>query len=155
MKQALSTSLLAISALFLASAPAFAEDAIAEGQRIFKQYTEMERAFDPTLSELFAPNALVKDVRIYQDGQTKTITWSGNEYKQVLRAGLPVAKIRNDINSYSGITYTRDGANVRIKGTRHSQLKKYSSPFELVVAPSSANGKTTWKIVEELTQSEP
>lgn len=154
MKRALAMSILSVALLLCCISKVLAEDAVVEAQRLFKQYTEMERAFDPSLGELFAPNAVIKDVRVYQDGQTKTITWSGNDYKQVLRAGLPVAKIRNDMNNYSAMTYTRDGANVRIKGTRHSLLKKYSAPFELVVAPSNANGKSTWKIVEELTQSE-
>ncbi|MBX9570063.1 MAG: hypothetical protein K2X77_14280 [Candidatus Obscuribacterales bacterium] len=126
-----------------------------EAQKVFKQFSEMERAFDPAVAELFAPNAVVKDVRVYQDGQTKTITWSGTDYKQVLRAGLPVAKIRNDLNTYSAIAYSREGANVRIKGSRHNTLKKYSGPFELVVAPVTANGRTSWKIIEEFTQSEP
>jgi len=147
--------MMACACLLLTVTPVFAEDAMVEAQKVFKQFSEMERAFDPAVAELFAPNAVVKDVRVYQDGQTKTITWSGTDYKQVLRAGLPVAKIRNDLNTYSAIAYSREGANVRIKGSRHNTLKKYSGPFELVVAPVTANGRTSWKIIEEFTQSEP
>lgn len=154
MKRVLTFSLISIG-LACTMAQVLAEDSIVEAQRLFKQFSEMERAFDPALAELFSPSAVVKDVRVYQDGQTKTITWTGADYKQVVRAGLPVAKVRNDLNNYTAINYTKEGANVRIKGTRHSLLKKYSSPFELVLAPSTQNGKTTWKIIEELTQSEP
>lgn len=137
------------------SLPSKADDSVTEAQKIFKQFTDMERAFDPSLAELFAPNAVIKDIRIYQDGQNKTITWSGNDYKQVLRAGLPVAKVRNDINNYGPPNFVRDGANVRIKTTRNNLLKKTSGPFELVIAPSNINGKMQWKIVEETSQSEP
>ena len=139
----------------ISSGAAHAEDSVLEAQRVFKQFTDLERTFDPALADLFAPNAVVKDVRIYQDGQTKTITWSGTDYKQVLRAGLPVARLRNDLNTYSQVSFIREGNNVRVKTTRQCQLKKSSGPFEIVVAPTNANGRNVWKIVEETAQNEP
>lgn len=146
---------IALLALLNLAAPAKAEDSIAEAQKVFRQFVELEKSFDPSLADLFAPNAVIKDVRVYQDGQTKTITWSGSDYKQVLRAGLPIARARNDVNTYGPANYYRDGNNIRIKTTRQSVLKKYTGPFELVIAPIANNGKSSWKILEEVSQSEP
>ncbi len=139
--------------LTFCSLGASADDpSILEAQKLFKQYTDFEHSYDLAQADLYAANAVIKDTRIYQDGPSKTLTWNGGEYKQILKASLPVAKARNDQYNYSQVTYSKEGANVRIKCMRYSVSKKYSSPLELLLTP---NGKGGYKILEESCQSQP
>ena len=132
--------------------PVSAEDgAIIEAQKIFKQFVDLERAYDSSQAELFAPTATIRDTRVYQDGQSKTLSWTGDNYKQIIKAQLPVAKARGEQIQYSQVAYAREGNNVRVKCIRYNALRKFSSPLELLIAP---NGKG-WKIVEESLQSQP
>jgi hypothetical protein len=134
------------------NSPAKADDpAVVEAQKLFKQYVDSEHNYDPSQAELYAPNANIKDVRVYSDGQSKTLSWTGDNYKQIVKAQLPVAKARGEQNTYSQVNYIREGNNVRIKCVRASVQKKFSAPMEIVVAPV---GKV-WKIVEENCQSQP
>ncbi len=147
-------AILLLTCLFLVTcaSPALADDpAVTEAQKLFKQFTELEHAYDPAQGELYSPTAVIKDTRIYQDGHNNTLTWTGDSYKQIIKAQLPVAKARNEQNVYSQVSYSREGNNVRIKCSRFSALKKFTGPMELLVAP---NGKG-WKIIEESCQSQP
>ena len=65
---------------------------------------------------------------------------------------MPLAKARGDRNTYSNVSYTREGQRFRIRASRFSELKNYTSPLSLLVGPS-ANG--TWLIYEELSESGP
>lgn len=149
----LSVSLLsAITILYLGTSAAFADDpSVVEAQKLFKQYVELERSYDPTQADLFAPNAVIKDTRVYQDGQNKVLNWNGESYKQIVKAQLPVSKARAEQFIYSQPAFSREGNNVRLKCTRSSSTKKYAAPLEMVFAPGK-NG--LWKIVEESMQSQ-
>lgn len=133
------------------SASAADEPLIVDAQKFFKQYTDLERAYDPSMAELFAPTATIKDTRLYQDGTNKVLTWTGESYKRIIKARLPVAKARSEQFVYSQISFARDGGNVRIKCSRSSSQKKSNTPMEMVVAP----GARGWKILEQISQSQP
>ncbi|MBX9725430.1 MAG: hypothetical protein K2X81_28795 [Candidatus Obscuribacterales bacterium] len=155
-KYATASALIALTILAnitFCSLGASADDqSILEAQKLFKQYTDFEHSYDLSQADLYAPNAIIKDTRIYQDGPSKTLTWNGGEYKQILKASLPVAKARNDQYNYSQVAYNKEGSNIRIKCIRYSVSKKYSAPLELVLTP---NGKGGYKILEESCQSQP
>ncbi|MBX9687686.1 MAG: hypothetical protein K2X27_13345 [Candidatus Obscuribacterales bacterium] len=143
-----------IAALFILTGnAAFASDdpAILEAQKFFKQFSDLERAYDPAEAELYAPNAVIKDTRVYEDGQSKTLTWTGENYKQIVKAQLPVSKARNEQYSYSQPVFQKDGSNVRLRCQRSSISKKYSAPLEMLIAPTARG----WKIIEESCQSQP
>ncbi|HEX9868133.1 MAG TPA: hypothetical protein VGC99_05975 [Candidatus Tectomicrobia bacterium] len=74
------------------------------------------------------------------------------EYKSLLRSVMPLAKARGDTNSYTGISYQRQGARVWIRTTRYSALKQYSSPYSLLVGPDVSG---TWLIYEERSVTRP
>ncbi|MBY0550861.1 MAG: hypothetical protein K2W95_26520 [Candidatus Obscuribacterales bacterium] len=133
--------------------PAHAQNdaALSSARELFQRYIELERNFDVAQGELYAPDARVKNTRLYPGGQNQVISLSGAEYRRLLRAALPLAKGRNDQSQYSAITYQKEGNGVRIKCTRFSQLKQYSSPLEIVVAPVGG----TWLITSESSQSKP
>jgi hypothetical protein len=137
---------------FTAAVEAADDNPIGEAQKVFKQYMELERAYDPAQGELFTPTATIKDTRIYQDGTSKVLTWTGEHYKLIIKAQLPVSKARNEQFVYSQVSYAREGNNVRIKCNRYSPQKKTGGPLELLVAPVS---RGCWKIVEETCQIQP
>ena len=132
-------------------ATAQGDPSLSAARELFQKYVDLEHNFDVSQSELYAPDAQIKNTRLYPGGQNQTISFSGNDYKRMLRAALPLAKARNDVSQYSGVSYAKEGSGVRIKCTRFSQLKQYSSPLELIVAPVG----NSWLIVSESSQSRP
>jgi hypothetical protein len=125
-------------------------DAIAKAKALFARYVQLEHAFDPAQADLYADNATIVNTRIYPDGKSTRLQIPALRYKKVLRDGMKDAKLKGDISNYSNETYTQEGDKVRIKVTRYSVLKKYSSPMSQLVGPD-ATGK--WVILEETSES--
>jgi hypothetical protein len=123
-----------------------------EAKALFGRYVQLERAFDPTAADLYADDAVIKNKRIYPNGQIRELTLAGTQYKALIRQAMPLAKARGDTNSYSNVTFTEEGSGVRIRATRFSDLKKYASPLSLLVG-AGVNGQ--WLIREELSESRP
>ncbi len=119
---------------------------------LFERYVALEHAFDPAVADLYADTALIKNRRTYPTGQVREATLPATKYKEIIRTAMPVAKARDDRSLYSTVTYTPEGTGVRIKASRYSVLKQYTSPISLLVAPDP---KGTWLIVEEITESRP
>lgn len=127
------------------------DQALNSARELFQRYIELEHNFDVAQGELYAPDAQVKNTRLYPGGQNQVITLTGTDYRRMLRAAVPLAKSKNEQNQYSAITYQKEGTGVRIKCTRFSQTKQYSSPLELTVAPVGGS----WLITSESSQSKP
>lgn len=121
-------------------------EAIAAAKALFAKYVALERAFDPSLGNLYAPNATI--MATGTGGQK--LSFDGAMMKDMIRQSMPVAKMRNDTVEYKNVTYTKNGDFVYIKATRHSNLKNYDAPHQIVVA--SSDGKN-WFIVQEVAQS--
>ena len=125
-------------------------DAIAKAKALFARYVQLEHAFDPAQADLYADNATIVNNRIYPDGKKTRIPIPALRYKKVIRDGMKDARLKGDISNYSNETYTQEGNKVRIRVTRYSVLKKYSSPMSQLVGPD-ASGK--WIILEEESES--
>lgn len=125
---------------------------IEQAKKFFEEYVALGKSFDLKSVDLYASSALIKNTRRYPDGTTKELTFPPDQYKSIARMALPLAKARGDMNEYSELKYTLEGDKVRIKASRFSLLKKYFSPFELLVGPDK-NG--TWLIWEEISESQP
>jgi hypothetical protein len=143
-------------AMAAAPAPAPAEATGAarkNAEALFNRYIDLEHAFDPALVDLYADEAHIQS-RVIVPGRPPTVrTWSGAQYKDLLRRALAKAKEkRQDLNFYSAVNYLRDGSRVRIKAMRYAELQKAVSPVELLVGPNAAG---TWRIFEELSESHP
>ena len=108
-----------------------------EAKALFDRYVKLEHAFDPAAADLYADDAVIKNKRAYPNGQVRELTLSAAQYKALIKQAMPLAKARGDTNTYSDITFTREGTGIRIRAARFSNLKKYSSPISLLVAPSS------------------
>lgn len=139
--------------LFLISGPVHAtEDKIAAAQKFFNESNQLSDEFDPAAADLYAPTAYIKNTRYYPHGLVREMIFPAEEYKELIRTTMPLAKMRDDRNIYSDVTYTEEGDGVRINATRHSVLKNYDSPISVLIKP---DGTGKWLIYEQISESRP
>lgn len=140
--------------LCLISVPVWAAEDVqsAAARSIFEKFVVLEQAYDPAVADLYADNAIITNKRVYPFGRVRELTVPADKYKALIKGAMPLAKAKGDYSTYSDLTLTQEGNAVRIKGTRFSVLKKYESPFSMLFQ-QSADG--TWKITEEISQSQP
>ena len=142
----------ALFLVFVACVGASAAVPVDNARALFERYVQLEHAFDPAVADLYADDAIIKNKRTYPNGQVRELTMPAPQYKGLIKASMPVAKLKGDTISYSDVTFKEEGSGVRILAARFSNLKKYSSPISLLVAP---NGSGQWLIREELSESQP
>jgi hypothetical protein len=129
----------------MASALALAQGAWAadvKGARaVFEAYEAYTAAYDPRIVDLYAPDAVV----VARKGAAQR-TFRGPQWQALIRAGMPVAKARKDLDSFQAVRMMamRDGT-VEIKAVRYNHLRNYSSPYRAVLKP----GPQGWRIVRE------
>jgi hypothetical protein len=124
----------------------------AHARAFFARLVEISHAFDPAVADFYADEARIVSVRKYPHGAERTLQMPGVDYKALLRSAMPLAKAQGDTNSYTDISYQRQGARVWIRATRYSALKQYSSPYSLLVGPDASG---TWLIYEEHSVTRP
>jgi hypothetical protein len=146
------TFVLAILITGFFASPTFASDMIAKAKKVFSEYTTLAKKYDPNIADLYSDSANIENTRIYPDGNKRTLKFPPLEYKKLLRSVMPIAKARGDFSTYSEVKYTEGKSNVTITATRFSVLKKYSSPVKIVVGPDTDD---TWRILEEISESQP
>jgi len=122
-------------------------------EALFDRYVDLEHAFDPALVDLYADEARIEH-RLIVAGQRPIVrTWSGKQYKDLLRGALAKAKeTRQDLNYYTAVDYLQQGSRVRIKAMRYAELQKVVSPLELLVGPDRSGA---WRIYEERGENHP
>jgi hypothetical protein len=146
-------SLLSLLAVAFLTPSSHAEDAVVSAaQALFEKYVALEHAYDPKVADLYADSALIVNKRTYPTGEIRELTLPAEKYKALLRAAMPIAAARGDRSTYSDVSYAREEERVRVKATRFSELKRYSSPLSLLVGPSEGGA---WLIYEELSESQP
>ncbi|WP_146054571.1 hypothetical protein [Methylovulum psychrotolerans] len=144
-------SALAMFLLAAFSLAAFADNTD-EAKRLFERYAAFESAFDSSIAALYADDAIIKNKRTYPTGQVREMTIPAPKYKLLIKAAMPLAKVKGDYNTYSDTTFTEQAPGVLIKATRFSVLKSYYSPISILVAPDATGH---WLIREELSESKP
>ena len=152
---ALSPTLGLTLALLLFAPAGSAEDLSPRGQAeaLFEEYQRRAAAFDPKVADLYWDQARIVNVRKYPgDLPDRALNLVGFQYKAKIHELMPTAKARGDYSTYSDISYSTEGSRIRIRCTRFSLLKKYSSPYSMLVGPDE-NG--SWRIFEELSESRP
>jgi hypothetical protein len=120
-------------------------------KQLFAQYVALEQAYDQSIADLYADDALIKTRRRAPMGEAREVTIPAPKYKTMLRELAPVAKARGDRSTYSDVTYTPEGDFVRINAWRFFGSKKAPSPISLQVARSPGG---QWLIYEEVSESE-
>src|SRR5215210_7037907 len=102
--------MLAISSGHLAAQAA----APSSAQELWDDFVELGTGFDPALADLYADDAVINLTRRYPDGRTRTLQWSGKEYKPMVRQAMPIARNRGDVDVYSNINFENLGDRTRI-----------------------------------------
>ena len=125
---------------------------ISSARQFFEEYINLEHTFDPAVADFYTDDALIQDTRIYPTGQKRMLTLPAAKYKTLLRQSAPLAKVRGDTSEYSDITYVIEKEKVRINAMRHSNLKNYDSPISILI---DRDHDEQWKIVEEISESQP
>ena len=131
---------------------AVASPALARAKALFERYVALEKAFDPSVADLYSDAAVITNKRTYPTGEVREITFPAAQYKQLIRAGMPLARQMNDTNRYSECAYAPAGDRVAITCKRFGERKQYTSPIRLVVGPGEGS---TWVIHEEHSESIP
>lgn len=149
MRDAVAALALAFAAVLVHANP---RDPVAAATELFQKYVAFGESYDARLVELYADDATVRNRRVLPTGESREMALSGAQYKQLMAAALPMAKARGDRSTYSEVTYAQEGNGVRIKATRYSELKRYSSPVSWLVRPGPDGN---WRIVEESSESRP
>ena len=123
-----------------------------EAKSLFARFVQLEQSYDPRVADLYADDAVITAKRVYPTGEVRELTFPAPKYKQLIRQALPLAKARGDRSTYTNCTYEPQGPRVRVACSRYSELKKYTSPYTLLVGPG---GSGRWQIVEERSESRP
>lgn len=125
---------------------------LAQARTMFEKFVALSHRYDPSVTAFYRDDARIVAYRTYPFGKERRMTMRGDQYKDAIRALLPLARMRGDRSEFSDITYSAEGSGVRIRATRHSLLKNYQAPHSLLVAP---DGSGAWRIVEEITRTRP
>lgn len=146
------SSVLAVILLCTACASGSQSSAVQDAKTFFENYQSLGTSYDPSVADTYCDKASIRYTRITPDGQQRLIEMSGTQWKGVIRSALPVSKARGDYSTYSNVSYTPEGENVRITATRYSVLKDYSSPSSWLVG--ECDGRD-WTILEEVGETRP
>lgn len=123
---------------------------IVGAQDFFAKFVALHKDFDPKLTDLYSPTAVISHRRADNKGAIKELEVAGRDWRKQLRDALPVAQERKDNSTFSEVRYTQEEYRVRISGTRFTEWKKFASPFSMLVGPNS-DGR--WFIYEERTET--
>ena len=143
--------LFALALLAFGSA-AFCASPQESAEALFKRYESLGSAYDVALADLYSDAARISNRRTYPSGEVRELSLPAAQYKDLIRAAMPLAQSRGDRSRFTDVRYETSGDEVRITATRHSELKQYASPLILVVG-ADASGE--WLILEEHSESRP
>jgi hypothetical protein len=146
------SSVLAVILLCTACASSSQSVAVQDARAFFESYQSLGVSYDPSVADAYCDGASIRYTRIYPDGQQRVVEMSGAQWKGLIRSALPLAQARGDYSTYSNVSYTSEGNNVRITATRYSVLKNYSSPSSWLVGEC---GGRDWTILEEVGETRP
>jgi hypothetical protein len=118
-------------------------------EQFFDRFVTLGRAYDPAVADLYADDATIQSVRRDPDGTSRTLRFIGEPYKRLIRNAMPLARQRGDRDRYSDMSVSAEGPRARIRCTRYNELKRYTSPFELVLERSG----DSWQIIEEYSET--
>jgi hypothetical protein len=143
--------LAAIGTLLTVASTASAQSAD-PARAIFATLQSREKTFDVALADLYCETALIRNTFILPNGQRRTMDFPAELYQELIRSLMPTARARGEYSTFSEVRYAPKGNNVRVTATRYSILKKYSSPFALLIGPCKGG---EWAVLEQFSESQP
>ena len=80
-------------------------DLIPKAKAFFQHFVDLEHAFDPTIADLYADSAVIKNTQYMADGKVVPLTKPVAKYKQVLRDYMKTkARQIGDVSNYTNDT---------------------------------------------------
>lgn len=122
----------------------------ADAKELFELYEKLAAAFDPAVFDLYTDDASIRLTRIAPDGSKQEITLSGQQYKDIGRPSLPLAKSLGEIEVFSDIKFTPEGDDVRMTAQRCTTKDSRTAPHTMLMRKNAAG---QWRIVEEVGSS--
>jgi hypothetical protein len=124
-----------------------------QAMEFFKMYVELSDAFDVAAVEFYSDNARIHAYRVYPHGLERAMELTGSQWKQLAKRVMPLAKAKNDKNSFSNINIKEQGKGYKIKADRYSEMKCYiDKGYYMVVEPDN---RGNLHIIEEYMETQP
>jgi hypothetical protein len=152
MRLLLLLSLSTLACPSFANGPAPADPDLAKARAFFQRYVALEQAFDPSLADLYADDALIRASQLLPNGRTKTMPIPASHYKKLIRQAMQIARERDDKRIYTEVRYAKEPRGVRVRAKRFFVLEETQYPFAALLGPWR-DGE--WRILEEFTLSQP
>ena len=135
--------------ILLINSPVFADEN-AEAIKFFKRYVNAANTYNPSLADMYSPDAKIIRQVIKPDGALVDIETDTDTYIKQMRLGQVTAKLRKYKNTYTNITSKKVGNGYKISALRQPSGETYRLKIYMIVNKNSS-GK--WQIVEELMQT--
>jgi endonuclease YncB( thermonuclease family)/ketosteroid isomerase-like protein len=127
-------------------------DEVSEARAMFNEYISRSDRFDARVADLYSDDAAVRSTRIMPDGQKPVLSFTGTQWKALIRQAMPLAQQRGDRNTFQDVSAALNGKDVTVTAQRYSHLKAYTSPFAQTWSKDQTGA---WKIKEEVTETRP
>src|SRR5262245_64505124 len=89
-------------------------------QEFFDRFVALGGAYDASVADLYADDALIQSVRRYPDGRARTFRFVGVEYKRIIASAMPLARRRGDRDRYSNVTISMESDRPHIRCRRYN-----------------------------------
>ena len=137
------------SIIWLINSPVFADEN-AEAIKFFKTYVNAANNYDPSLTDMYSPNAKIIRQVVKPDGELVDIETDTDTYITQMKLGQATAKLRKYKNTYTNITSQKVNNGYKISALRQPSGETYRLKTYMIVSKDSS-GK--WHIVEEMMQT--
>jgi len=137
------------SIIWLINSPVFADEN-AEAIKFFKTYVNAANNYDPSLTDMYSPNAKIIRQVVKPDGELVDIETDTDTYITQMKLGQATAKLRKYKNTYTNITSKKVNNGYKISALRQPSGETYRLKTYMIVSKDSS-GK--WHIVEEMMQT--
>lgn len=125
----------------------------AEARTFFARYIALGEAYDVSLADLYADDAVIHGIRRYPDGRIQTVQLSGEEWKSLIVKVMPLARAQQDRSTYSNIEVSVTGSRAKISADRYTHRKCYTDTGYFMIIERQDNGN--YLIVDEYTETQP
>ena len=95
---------------------------LGEGRTFFERYVVLDESFDAALADLYLDDSRIKTLRRYPTGQERRLEMNGTQWKQLIRAAMPIARAKGDRSEYRNVRFELSGSLLRVRADRYSVL---------------------------------
>ncbi len=122
-------------------------------KEFFSKYIHLGNTFDPSVVNLYDDGAQILAYRVYPHGLERNMELTGLQWKGLVKKVMPLAKAKNDKNTFSNVVITKTEDGFKIKADRYSVGKCYTdSGYYMVIKPNEAGNLM---IVKEYMETKP